>query len=302
MLAIVPGLLATLGLIRTDFSGWMLSGLMGLITFLVFAYWGNNKQLPGWSLLAIGMLASTSLVITSSVIGGLTTVIVGKSANIIVLLVLLITLPVLLGFSMRNYRISPSAWGLFALIIMCQLAIRIKYFVEFGVSWSVAGQWLSISLYAAMMGLLLPVVLGMLLSNRYGFTTMLFVVGMVYVNFQILIDVNHKVSDQIGGTEKFVIYKALIPFLFTVLAPLWYLRAQTSYHRIVGMISLVGLAVFLNLLVVGFSYGEELPLIIWISFIPYTFSVLLTLGLANLLFHGIKRPHNLECRRHGFPG
>ena len=142
-----------------------------------------------------------------------------------------------------------------------------------------------------MIALLLPVALGLCLAQRYGLPTMLFVIGMIYVGFQILIDVNYKVSDQIGGTLGFVAYKALIPLLFTVIAPLWFLRARSSRSRVGGVLALVGLAVILDLVVVGLSYGGDLPLIIWISFIPYTISVLLTLALAYLLYReSRKRP------------
>ena len=283
LLAIIPGLMATAGLISTDFSTRMFLGLILLILFLVSIYWWNNKQLPGWSLMAAGMLASVGLMIASGVIGGLAAIVAGKSANTIVFLILLVTLITLLGFSGRNRPVSRLAWILIALIIMCQLAVRIKYFFQLGVSWSVAGQWLNISLYSAVVVLLLPAVLGQLLANRYGRLTMLFVIGMIYVGFQILIDVNFKVSDQIGGTLGFVAYKALIPFFFTVAAPLWFLRAHSSLSRKGGMLALVGLAVMIDLLVIGLSYRGELPLIIWISFIPYTISVLLTLILAYLL-------------------
>jgi hypothetical protein len=55
-----------------------------------------------------------------------------------------------------------------------------------------------------------------------------------------------------------------------------------------GTLSLVGLAVLTNLLVVGISYAGQLPVVTWISFIPYTASILLTLVLAYLLYgtHG----------------
>jgi len=51
-------------------------------------------------------------------------------------------------------------------------------------------------------------------------------------------------------------------------------------------LALSGLAVMLDLVIVGWSYGGELPLMIWISFIPYTASVLLTLASAHLLYRG----------------
>ena len=284
LLAIIPGLLATVGLVNTDFSAWMLVGLILLVTFLVSVYWWNNRQLPGWGLMASGMLASVGLMLASGVIGGLAAIIAGKSANTFVLPILLAILITLLRFSMRTQRVPVFVWVLLALIIMCQLAVRVKYFVLLGVSWSVAGQWLNISLYAAVIALLLPVVLGLFVANRYGLLTMLFVIGMIYVSFQILIDVNYKVSDHIGDTLGFVAYKTLIPFLFTVIAPLWFLRARSDLSRVGGMLILVGLAVIIDLLVVGWSYAGELPLIIWISFIPYTISVLLTLVLAYLLY------------------
>jgi len=284
LLAIIPGLLATVGLVSTDFSAWMLVGLILLAAFLVSAYWWNNRQLPAWSLMAAGMLASVGLTIASGMISGLAALLVGKSANVLVLLVLCATLVALLGFSMRARRVSLLVWVLFAVVVVCQLGVRVKYFVLFGVSWSVAGQWLNISLYAVVIALLLPVALGLCLAQRYGLSTMLFVIGMIYVGFQILIDVNHKVSDQIGGTLGFVAYKALIPLLFTVIAPLWFLRARSPRSRVGGVLALVGLAVILDLVVVGLSYGGDLPLIIWISFIPYTISVLLTLALAYLLY------------------
>ena len=78
LLGISPGLLATAGLVSTDFSVWMLIGLILLVAFLASVYWLNNRQLPGWSLMAAGMLTSVGLVIVSGVIGGLAAFIAGK--------------------------------------------------------------------------------------------------------------------------------------------------------------------------------------------------------------------------------
>ena len=297
LLAIIPGLLASVGLITTDFSAGMLVGLILLIIFLVSVYWWNHRQLPGWGLMAVGMLASVGLILASGVIGGLAAIIAGKSANTFVLLILLATLTTLLGFSLRTQRVPVFVWVLLALIILCQLAVRIKYFILLGVSWSVACQWLNISLYAAVIALLIPVVFGQFMAQRYGLLTMLFVIGMIFASFQILIDVNYKVSDQIGGSLGFSAYKALIPVLFTVIAPLWFLRARSALSRIGGMLTLVGFAVIIDLLVVGLSYAGELPLIIWISFIPYTISILLALVLAYLLYRESgKRPTQVAGR------
>jgi hypothetical protein len=300
LLAVVPGFMAMLGLIRFDYSGWMLVGLILLTSFMVCAILWNNRKIPAWSLMAAGILASFGLMIASGVIGGLTSILVGKSANLLVVLLLLIFLVTLLGIFLRRQRVSLFILLLFIVIVVLQLTIRLKYFVLFGVSWSVAGEWLSISLYAIVITLLLPVALGLPLVRHYGSLALLFTIGMIYMGFQILIDVNHKVSDQIGGTAGFYAYKALIPMIFTIFAPLWFLRASSPRRRMGGVLALVGLAVILNLVIVGLSYHGDLPQIIWISFIPYTISVLITLALANLLYSqrgnhrkqtGIKTPH-----------
>ncbi len=284
LLAIIPGLLAAAGLVRSDYSIWMLVGILLLVIYLISACLWNKKQLPAWSLMAVGMLASIGVTVATGVIGGLAALLVGGSASTIVLLVLLVVLVILLAIFLRGRRVSPLVWTLFAIIVVCQLAVRIKYFVLFGVSWSVAGQWLNISLYAVVVALLLPVALGLPLAHRHGRLAMLFVIGMLYMGFQILLDVNHKVSDQIGGTPGFLIYQVMIPLLFTVVAPLWFLRARSSLSRVSGLLAVVALAVILDLVVVGLSYAGALPVIIWISFIPYTISVLLTLVLTNLLY------------------
>ncbi|OQY86434.1 MAG: hypothetical protein B6D40_01275 [Anaerolineae bacterium UTCFX3] len=259
-------------------------GILLLAVFLISAYLWNIRQLPAWSLMAVGMLASICLTMAIGVIGGLAAILVGGSASELVLLVLLVALVILLWTSLRGQRVSPLVWTLFAVVIVCQLAVRVKYFVLFGVSWSVAGQWLNISLYAVVVALLLPVALGLCLAQRYGLLAALFVIGMLYMGFQLLVDVNHKVSDQMGGALGFIVYQAMIPMLFTVVAPLWFVRARSLRTRMSGVLALVGLAVILDLVVVGLAYGGALPVIIWISFIPYTLSVLLTLVLTYLLY------------------
>jgi len=284
LLAMIPGLLATVGLVSTDFSAQMLAGAILMAAFLVAAYGRNGRRLPAWSLVAAGMLAAAGLAVASGVIGGLAAIVAGASASTFVLFLLLAALVALLGLSLRGRRVPPLVWVLLAVVVLCQLGVRVKYFVLFGVSWSVAAQWLNISLYAVAIALLLPVALGLRLARRYGPLAMLFVVGMVYVGFQVLIDVNSKVSDRIGGTLGFAAYEALIPLLFTVVAPLWFLRARSPRGRLGGLLALSGLAVVLDLVIVGLSYGGDLPPIIWASFIPYTISVLLTLASAHLLY------------------
>ncbi len=283
LLAIIPGLFAAAGLVRTDFSVAMLIGVIALAALLVMAYWRNDRQLPAWSLMAAGMFASIGLSVAAGVIGGLASMLLGDSARELVLLLFCLALIVLWLMSARSQRVDRSIWGLLIAIVVCQLIVRVKYFVLFGVSWPVAGQWLRISLYAAISVLLLPIAIGWRVAPRYGAVTLLLVIGLIYPGFQPLIDVNRAVSSQLGDSLGFIIYQAIIPLLFTVCAPLWWLRARSARSRAVGGLVLIGLAVLLDLVIVGWAYGD-LPVIIWLSFIPYTLSVLLTLVVADRLY------------------
>ncbi len=282
-MAVIPGFLATAGLVSADFSIVMLAGSVLLAAYLTFAYFWNGRRFPGWSLMAAGMLASMGLTVASGILGGLASTLVGLSANIIVLLAFLVMLVALFMFAMRDRHISWHVWILIVLIVACQLAVRVKYFAFYGLSWSTAGDWLSISLFSAVTGLLLPVAFGLFPARKHGLLALLFAIGMIYMGIQLLIDVNQKVSAVLENGPGLLAYKAMTPFLFTVLAPLWFLRARSSRSRIIGLLVISGAALVFNLSVVGVSYGD-LPLIIWGSFTPYTASVLLTLFLAYSLY------------------
>ena len=281
--AVAPGILATAGLTNVDFSLKMLAGVTLLSAYLLFAYFWNGRRFPGWSLMAAGMLASMGLTIVSGALGGLGSIIAGQSTNNFVLLVLLITLLVIFKYLMQGRRFSWHVWALVMLIVACQLAVRIKYFTLFGLTWSTTGDWISISLYSTVTGLLLPVALGLFPARRHGLLAMLFAIGMIYMGVQLLIDVNQKVSFVMPEGPAFTTYKVLTPLLFTVVAPLWFLRAGTSRKRLTGLLVISGISLIFNLTVVGVSYSD-LPLIIWGSFVPYTASVLLTLSLAYWLY------------------
>ena len=251
LLAIIPGFLATVGLVRTGFSIGMLVGLGLFAALVVSAYLWNKRELPSWSLMAVGILVSVGLTIASGAIGGLVLIVAGAAAELFMLFVLWAALIALMVVSLAGRRAPSLAWVLFALIVVCQLAVRAKYFVLFGVSWSVAGQWLNISLYSAAISLLLPVAIGLRLARRHGRLAMLFAIGAIYMDVQLLIDMDHKVSGQIGGTLGFVAYKTPVPLLFTVLAPLWFLRAPSERSRVSGVLGLAGMAVLLDIAIIG---------------------------------------------------
>lgn len=284
LLAVAPGLLAMLGWVKTDFSEQMLlaAALLGL--YLGGAYLVSGRCLPPWSLMAAGMLTAMGVTILSGVIGGVLALLTGAPGNAFVWAIFLAGGLALL----RLWGPVPRlAWLFLAGVIACQMLVRIKYFVFFGLSWPVAGQWLNISLYAATLALLLPVAIGLYPARRYGPAALLFVIGMIYTSFQLLIDVNQKVSGQIGAGLGLALYRAFIPLLFTVVAPAWFVRASTARSRTLGLLAWVGASVLLDLIIVGLSYNGELPEIIWISFIPYTLSVLLTLLAALRLYSGV---------------
>jgi hypothetical protein len=287
LLAIVPGIVATAASVGAELAASTQVVVILLAAYLFSAYWWSGRRFPPWSLMAAGMLASLVLTTASGVIGGLAAVLVGSWANVLVLVALTVALGALLRVPVRAGRVPRLAWALLAAIIVCQLAVRVKYFALYGASWSVAGQWLNVSLYAAVVGLLVPVALGLPPARRYGPAAMTFAIGALYGGFEMLIDVNRQVSDWIGGTPAFDLYRALIPLLFAVIAPLWFLLARSSRRRIGGLMALVGSAVILDLVVVGLSYRGDLPPIVWISFFPYTVSVLLAVALAVLLYRGV---------------
>ena len=287
LLAIAPGALAVIAATTPGFAFWAHVGPALLAAYLLSGYWWSGRRVPAWSLMAAGMLASVALTTAAGVAGALAALLLERTASVLVLLLLLGALAAILARAARSHRVPRMAWVLLALIVACQLAVRAKYFLFYGTSWAVAGQWLSISLYAVTSALLLPVALGLPLARRYGVATTLFAVGMVYGGFQILIDVNRQVSDQIGGTAAFLAYAALIPLLFVVAAPLCFVRVRALRSRVGGLLAIVGLAVILDLVVVGLAYGDALPPIIWISFAPYTASVLLALALAILLYRNV---------------
>lgn len=289
LLAVIPGGLAVAGFTKADFSARMLAGAGLLAAYLTFAYFWGGRQLPGWSLMAAGMLASMGLTVASGVLGGLAATLVGPSANASVLLILLVTLTVIFIFLMQGRHISWRVWMLIVLIAACQLAVRVKYFALFGLSWSTAGDWLTISLYSAATGLLLPAALGLFPARKHGLLSMLFTIGMIYMGIQLLIDVNQKVSAVMGESPGFFTYRVMTPFIFTVAAPFWFLRSRSPHSRLSGLLILSGLAVVFDLTVVGVAYGD-LPLILWSSFIPFAASVLLTLTLAYLLYQGSELP------------
>jgi hypothetical protein len=284
-LALLPGGLATVGILNVDFSTGTLIGVGFLILILWFAYFLNQRKLPDWSLMGLGSLAYLALTAGSGLFGGLAALIVGGSGSTVVLLLFWIMILALLVKNLGGQHLPAMSWFVFGLIVICQLAVRLKYFALFGFSWSVMWQWLNVSLFSAGT-LLLPLAIGICLARHYGQATVLFLIGATYLGFQTLSDNGGHVSAQVGSGLTLAFYLLLPPLFFTLLAPLCFTRARSSRIRLVGSLVLIGLALVFDILFSGLVRGDFSTLI-WLSAIPYTLSLLLSFGLAFYLYEKV---------------
>ena len=180
-----------------------------------------------------------------------------------------------------------------ALVVVCNILVRVKNFILVDVSWSVAHGVISVGLWAAALALL-PVVIGIPLARRHGKFAVLFVVGSTYMAFQSLINVDQQVRINLNSSTGFIAYMVLIPLLFTVIAPLWYLRTEPMRAKMGGLLALTGVAVAANIIVSGWVRGD-FTLMIWLSAIPYIISVLLTIALAHFLYRGARALNTRFC-------
>jgi len=81
ILAIVPGVLITVAILVNEVYEMTYWAILALILFVTIAWLYQSKQLPSWSLMAVGMLLTAVLIIVSGVFGGITTFIV-ESADV----------------------------------------------------------------------------------------------------------------------------------------------------------------------------------------------------------------------------
>jgi hypothetical protein len=141
---------------------------------------------------------------------------------------------------------------------------------------------LGVSLWSAGT-LLLPIVAIGVLARKYGAPTILFAVGATFAWYQVLIDNAFKVSGNIGSSELFWVYLIVVRFLFIVIGPWLFLRAKGTHRQLFGLIGSVCASVAINIIVSGIVRGD-FTLVIWLSAIPYTISIGLSLLLAYCLY------------------
>jgi hypothetical protein len=289
ILAIVPGILITIAILLNVVYEMAFWAALALIFFVMIGWFYQSKKLPGWSLVAVGVLLSTVLILLSGVFGGITTFIVGSTDVSLSIAILVFWLVILfIGFhfwSQKQISFSPTIWFVTVSIIVCNFLVRMKYFYLFDLSWSVVGDVTRISLWSAAM-LLLPVIIGMYLARWFGLTTVLFAVGTTFMWFQIIVDNAGRVSENIHNPLLLAGYLILTPVLSIIIGPILYLRTKRASYGLQGLLTTTGVAVGANVIISGIVRGD-FTIITWLSAIPYVVSAVLALWLSYLLYQAI---------------
>jgi hypothetical protein len=286
LLALTPGFLATLGLVNRNPSIWTLPGCILYLLFIAAAWMLNNRQLPGWSLMAVGILLGIAQPVVLGFLGVLVALMTGTppspTLSPFVLAIPWIGVAAVFLFLKQDSRHVLRTGLLVAAIVLCSILVRVKYFVLFGVTWSVLWEMLGVSLWSAGT-LLFPIIAIGLLARRYGVQAILCAAGATLVWFQVLIDNAYKVSANIGSPELFGVYLLVVRLLFIVIGPWLFLRARGTCGQLSGLIGAVSASVVINIVISGIVRGD-FTLIIWLSAIPYTISIGLSLVLAYWLY------------------
>lgn len=250
----------------------------------------SNKQLPDWSLMAGGILLGIAQPIILSTLGIFTALISGTTpsptASPIVLALPWIGIALILFYLRHNGR-SVSKVVLWAgIITICCLLVRVKYFVLYGISWSILWKMLGISLWAAGT-LLLPTMIVGLLPRRFGAFTILFAIGATFSWYEVLIDNGFKVSISIGSQGALWVYLFVVRSLFIIIGPWLFLCLKDLRRKLMGLISSICASVVINIVISGVVRGD-FTLVIWLSAIPYTICV----GLSPVLAYRMYRSAN----------
>jgi hypothetical protein len=289
ILAIVPGVLITIAILLNVIYEMVFWAALALVLFVTIGWFYQSKKLPGWSLVAVGVLLTAILILASGVFGGITTLIVGStdvSLSVAIMVVWSVMLFIIFHFwSQKQLSFSPTIWFVTVSIIICNFLVRMKYVYLFDLSWPVVADVTRISLWSAAM-LLLPIIMGMYLARWFGLTTVLFAVGTTFMWFQIIVDNAGRVSENIHNPLLLAGYLVLTPVLATIVGPILYLRTKRAGYGLQGLLITTGIAVGANVVISGIVRGD-FTIIIWLSAIPYVVSAILALWLSYLLYQAI---------------
>jgi hypothetical protein len=292
LVIMIPGLVATLGLVNGELSIWSLLGIILLVFFIAVGWVTSHRQLPDWSLMASGILLGVAQPVILGIIGVFAALITNTTpsptSSPVVTILPWIGIALILFFLWRRGQSVTKVVFLVGMITFCCILVRVKYFILFGVSWSILGQMLGISLWAAGT-LLLPVMFVGLMPRRFGELTILFAVGATFVWYQVLIDNGYKVSTNMGNPGMLWVYYLVVSSLFIVIGPCVFLRLVGLQRKLLGLIVSMCTSVVINILVSGIVRGDFTP-IIWLSAIPYTVSIGLSPLLAYWLYRNVNYP------------
>ncbi len=299
VLAIVPGILITIAILINVVYEMAFWTALALILFVTISWLHQAKKLPGWSLMAVGMLLTAFLTIVSGIFGGIITLIVGVGSVSISVAIAAIWLVILLIFAhfrlQKQLRFSSTIWLVIGLVVICNFLVRMKYFYLFDLSWSTLGDVARISLWSAGT-LLLPIIIGMYLAQRYGLMVVLLAVGTTFMWFQIIIDNADRVSENIHQPLLLVGYLLLTPVLATIVGPILYLRAKKTSYCLQGLLIATSIAVGVNVIISGVVRGD-FTLIVWLSAIPYVAGVVLVLWLSYLLYQASFETYGIAMKK-----
>lgn len=263
-LVIVPGIL--FGISRTYSALWWPTlASFALVALLSFVALAAQKHLPAWGLLVLGLLVNWAL-LTVGILAmeKLALMRVERSLYHLMVAILLWMVIIALGWKYKHAWHAPS-WVLVLLAL-------------FVVGASVYGGFSVLSTIDLM---LLPVALGLPLSQRHGALASLFVVG-AYGLW--LFD-----SDFISGyllrdMTFYPVYAILLSWLFIGVAPLLLLRARSSRGQVVGLLSPIGIVLIVRTVIPWLARPDFHPLRIWIGDVLMSVFALLILLLAPVLY------------------
>jgi hypothetical protein len=265
MLVVVPGIL--FGISRIYFPLWWPAVVsFVLVAILAFAALATQKHLPAWGLLVLGLLTNWVLLwIGFQVMEELATRMrVGHSIRHLFVAIPLWVVIIVLAWKYEHAWPVPSwALALFALSV-----VGVSALVGYGVL-STVGL------------MLLPVALGLPLSQRHGSLASLFVVG-AYSLW--LFDSDFISGHLLRDMTFYPVYAILLAWLFISVAPLLLLRARSRRGQVAGLLSPIVVVLIARTAVPWLARPDFSPLRIWLSDMLLSVFTLLILVLALVLY------------------
>jgi hypothetical protein len=290
LLALIPGLIAMLGLSDDAWSSRAWLGIVLLVGILIAGWAAGGKKLTDWTLMAGGLLVGIAQPVILGVLGVLAALATGTQASpsdsLSIAALPWIVIALLLYRLWRSGRGMSGImlWG--TAILLCCVLVRVKYIFLYGLTWPILGQALGISFWAAGT-LLLPILLSGLMPRRFDPFPILFATGATYAWYQVLIDNGFRVSagfESLGSHAAFPVYLILVRCLFIIVGPWLFLSLRERRWKLAGLSACMCASAGINILVSGLVRGDFSTLI-WLSAIPYTIS----LGLSPLLADAASR-------------